>query len=99
MMIVLVPIAFPPHAEIRLAHIHHPLLTGLGNPIEIAYRGSTTAVVNNGHTLQVDVDPGNSLEIDGQTTGRSLKNRFQAGANWPSHEKMYTNENERTTYV
>jgi carbonic anhydrase len=36
-------------------------------PIGLAYRGSTTAVVNNGHTLQVDVGPGNSLDIDGQT--------------------------------
>jgi len=36
------------------------------NPIGFTYRGSTTAVVNNGHTLQVDVDPGNSLAIDGQ---------------------------------
>jgi carbonic anhydrase len=36
-------------------------------PIGLSYRGSTTAVVNNGHTLQIDVGPGNSLDIDGQT--------------------------------
>jgi carbonic anhydrase len=35
-------------------------------PIGLVYRGSTTAVVNNGHTLQVDVGPGNSLDVDGQ---------------------------------
>jgi carbonic anhydrase len=36
-------------------------------PIRISYRGSTTAVLNNGHTLQVDVGPGNSLDAEGQT--------------------------------
>jgi carbonic anhydrase len=36
-------------------------------PIGIAYPGSTIAVANNGHTLQVNVGPGNSLDIDGQT--------------------------------
>ncbi len=33
-------------------------------PIAFSYRGSTTSVVNNGHTLQVDVGPGNVLEVD-----------------------------------
>jgi carbonic anhydrase len=36
-------------------------------PISLAYPGSMIAVVNNGHTLQVNVGPGNSLELDGQT--------------------------------
>jgi len=36
------------------------------DPIGLSYRGSTTTVVNNGHTLQVNVGPGNSLAIDGQ---------------------------------
>jgi carbonic anhydrase len=35
-------------------------------PIGLAYGGSTTAVVNNGHTLQVDVGPGNGLEVEGE---------------------------------
>jgi carbonic anhydrase len=43
-----------------------PIDTDL-EPIGLSYRGSTTAVVNNGHTLQVDVGPGNSLDVDGQT--------------------------------
>lgn len=32
-------------------------------PIELVYAGSTTTVENNGHTLQIDVGPGNTLEI------------------------------------
>lgn len=36
------------------------------DPIVLAYRGSTTAVVNNGHTLQINAGPDNSLELDGQ---------------------------------
>jgi carbonic anhydrase len=36
-------------------------------PIGLSYRGSTTAVVNNGHSFQIDVGPGNSLDVDGQT--------------------------------
>ncbi|MBW2493589.1 MAG: carbonic anhydrase family protein [Deltaproteobacteria bacterium] len=36
-------------------------------PIALSYRGSTTAVVNNGHTLQTDVGRDNTLEIDGKT--------------------------------
>ncbi|MBW1845359.1 MAG: carbonic anhydrase family protein [Deltaproteobacteria bacterium] len=37
------------------------------DPIVLSYRGSTTAVVNNGHTLQIDVGRDNTLEVDGQT--------------------------------
>jgi len=37
------------------------------DPIVLAYRGSTTAVVNNGHTLQINAGPDNSLELNGQT--------------------------------
>lgn len=36
-------------------------------PIGLSYRGSTVAVVNNGHSVQVDVGLGNSLDIEGQT--------------------------------
>ncbi len=36
-------------------------------PIALAYRGSTTAIVNNGHTLQINAGPDNSLDLDGQT--------------------------------
>jgi carbonic anhydrase len=36
-------------------------------PIELVYTGSTTTVVNNGHTLQIDVGPGNTLEIDDES--------------------------------
>lgn len=37
--------------------------------IELAHDGSTLAVHNNGHTLQVDVGPGSSLELGGETFG------------------------------
>ena len=37
------------------------------DPIVFSYRGSTTAVVNNGHTLQIDAGRDNTLEVDGQT--------------------------------
>ena len=37
------------------------------DPIGLSYRGSAIAVLNNGHTIQVDVGPGNSLDIEGQT--------------------------------
>jgi len=36
------------------------------SPIRLDYRGRTTKVVNNGHTLQVDVDAGNWLRVDGE---------------------------------
>jgi carbonic anhydrase len=42
-----------------------PIDADLG-PIGLAYRGSAVAVLNNGHTLQVDVGPGNSLDIEDQ---------------------------------
>lgn len=34
--------------------------------IQLAYTGKTTAVVNNGHTLQVEVTPGNVLRVEGE---------------------------------
>jgi len=43
-----------------------PIDAELG-PIGLSYGGSAVAVLNNGHTLQIDVDPGNSLELEGQT--------------------------------
>jgi carbonic anhydrase len=35
-------------------------------PIALSYGGSTTSVIDNGHTIQVEVSPGNSLEMDGR---------------------------------
>ena len=43
-----------------------PIEADLGS-IGLAYRGSTTSVLNNGHTLEVEVDEENSLTIDGKT--------------------------------
>jgi len=36
-------------------------------PIALSYRGSTTSVIDNGHTIQVEVSPGSSLEMEGRT--------------------------------
>ncbi|MGE0385351.1 MAG: carbonic anhydrase family protein [Gammaproteobacteria bacterium] len=43
----------------------HTLSVGL-EPVRIAYKPVRGRVVNNGHTIQVDVDPGSALEIDGE---------------------------------
>jgi carbonic anhydrase len=37
------------------------------DPIAFSYRGSTTAVTNNGHTLQIDVGRDNVMEVGGQS--------------------------------
>ncbi len=37
------------------------------SPIALSYGGSTIAVLNNGHTVQVEPGPGNSLDVEGQT--------------------------------
>jgi carbonic anhydrase len=42
-----------------------PIEADLG-VIRLAYGGSTTAVLNNGHTLQVAVGPGSTLDVQGQ---------------------------------
>jgi len=42
-----------------------PVKADLG-PIAPSYGGSAVAAINNGHTLQIEVGPGNSLDIDGQ---------------------------------
>jgi carbonic anhydrase len=34
-------------------------------PIELRYSGQTATLLNNGHTIQVDVSPGNSLSTEG----------------------------------
>ncbi len=34
--------------------------------LQFSYGGSTTAISNSGHTIQVDVGPGNTLEVGGQ---------------------------------
>jgi len=33
------------------------------DPLELDYQGSSTTVINNGHTLQVDAKPGSSLRV------------------------------------
>lgn len=35
------------------------------DPVELHYGGATTTVVNNGHAIQLHVEPGNWLEVDG----------------------------------
>ena len=35
--------------------------------LELNYTGSTTSIVNNGHTAQASVDPGNTLVVEGET--------------------------------
>lgn len=42
-----------------------PIEADLG-AIRLAYGGSTTAVLNNAHTLEIDVGPGNRLDVQGQ---------------------------------
>ena len=34
-------------------------------PVRIDYKGGTTEILNNGHTVQVNYRPGSSLEVDG----------------------------------
>ena len=42
-------------------------LQGPAEPLQISYRPSNGTVVNNGHTIQVDVDRGNLLTVRGST--------------------------------
>jgi carbonic anhydrase len=44
--------------------IRHPIEAQL-EPLHLAYRAGGTALVNNGHTAQVDYVPGSSLTLDG----------------------------------
>ncbi|MBR8834918.1 MAG: carbonic anhydrase family protein [Stigonema ocellatum SAG 48.90 = DSM 106950] len=37
------------------------------SPIEIDYKESPLHIVNNGHTIQVNYEPGSSMKLDGQT--------------------------------
>lgn len=37
------------------------------SPIEINYQESPLRIVNNGHTIQVNYEPGSSIKLDGQT--------------------------------
>ncbi len=37
------------------------------SPIEIKYQESPLRIVNNGHTIQVNYEPGSSIKLDGQT--------------------------------
>jgi carbonic anhydrase len=34
-------------------------------PLRLDYHGATTEVINNGHTVQINVEPGNTLQVDG----------------------------------
>jgi len=43
-----------------------PIEANLGS-IGLAYRGSTISLLNNGHTIEIEVGEGNSLTIDGKT--------------------------------
>lgn len=36
-------------------------------PLEISYKASPLAVANNGHTIQVNMEPGSTLSLDGKT--------------------------------
>ncbi|OOG81593.1 hypothetical protein B0E41_17750, partial [Hydrogenophaga sp. A37] len=42
-------------------------LQGPAEPLEFNYRPSGGSVVNNGHTIQVDLEPGNTLSVRGST--------------------------------
>ncbi len=46
--------------------IVRPLGADLPNPV-FAYRPSAIEIVNNGHTVQVNVDPGSALALDGKS--------------------------------
>lgn len=36
-------------------------------PIKVSYQETTTRVIDNGHTVQLNFDPGNTIELDGVT--------------------------------
>jgi carbonic anhydrase len=59
-----------------------PVEAELGQ-IALSYDGSTTALVNNGHTLQVDVGPGSSLTI-----GRQAFELVQFHVHSPSEHRI-----------
>ena len=42
-------------------------LQGPAEPLQFNYRASGGSVVNNGHTIQVDLEPGNTLSVRGST--------------------------------
>lgn len=42
-------------------------LQGPAEPLQFDYRPSSGSVVNNGHTIQVDLEPGNTLSVRGST--------------------------------
>ncbi len=58
-------------------------LQGPAEPLQINYRPSNATVVNNGHTIQVDVDRGNLLTVRG-TTYELLQFHFHQ----PSEERI-----------
>ncbi|MBF0304596.1 MAG: carbonic anhydrase family protein [Alphaproteobacteria bacterium] len=46
--------------------IKNPIPARLGE-IKVSYRPQSLAVINNGHTIQVNFKPGNSMEFEGET--------------------------------
>ncbi|NQE32939.1 carbonic anhydrase [Microcoleus asticus] len=44
----------------------HRAIAAQLSPIEIDYRESPLRIVNNGHTIQVNYEPGSSIKLDGQ---------------------------------
>jgi len=47
-------------------NIEGALKTGL-KPLQLQYKGGPQAIVNNGHTVQVNVSGGSTLQLDGKT--------------------------------
>ncbi|SFV69260.1 Carbonic anhydrase [hydrothermal vent metagenome] len=48
-------------------NITHSVTDPKHAPLNLAYRQGSNEVVNNGHTIQVNVNPGDTLVIDGKT--------------------------------
>lgn len=46
--------------------LHHPIPATL-SPITLSYQAVPLKLINNGHTIQVTIDDGNTLELEGKT--------------------------------
>lgn len=46
--------------------LHHPISADL-TPLILAYQPAPLMVLNNGHTIQVNINGGNTLDLDGKT--------------------------------
>jgi carbonic anhydrase len=68
--------------------------------IELSYRGETTEIINNGHTIEVDVGAGNTMRLGDQTYVltqfhfHSPSEHRIAGESFP-FEAHFVHENER----